>query len=262
MIIGPGSAAYEVIRDLVNHLPWMITPTWVRSRSTPIALDDLLAYLVAVADLDAAAGQTFDAGGPETVTYEQIMRCYGSQAGRRPRLLAVPVLSPKLSSYWLRLVTSVPVGVARALVEGLAHELVADDATIRRLVPRRLLGLDEAIRAARRGGPASRRRRALGRRLESPAAISDPSTRSMPSGPAQVRRATCRRSGLCRVVPDRRRRGVVLCRLALVAASSVRLVGRRPELPPPTSAPREPPRRRRPSIPGVSSPSSRTDVSR
>jgi uncharacterized protein YbjT (DUF2867 family) len=149
MIIGPGSAAYEVIRDLVNHLPWMITPTWVRSRSTPVALDDLLAYLLAVAELDEAAGRTFDVGGPETVTYEQIMRCYGRQAGRRPRLLAVPVLSPKLSSYWLRLVTSVPVGVARALVEGLEHDLVADDADIRRLVPRRLLGLEEAIRAAR-----------------------------------------------------------------------------------------------------------------
>jgi uncharacterized protein YbjT (DUF2867 family) len=149
MIIGPGSAAYEVIRDLVNHLPLMITPTWVRSRSTPIALDDLLAYLLAVADLDAAAGRTFDVGGPEIVTYEQIMRCYGRQAGRRARVLAVPVLSPKLSSYWLRLVTSVPVGVARALVEGLEHELVADDAPIRRLVPRRLLGLEAAIRAAR-----------------------------------------------------------------------------------------------------------------
>ena len=191
MIIGPGSAAYEVIRDLVNHLPLMITPTWVRSRSTPIALDDLLAYLLAVAELDDAAGRTFDVGGPETVTYEQIMRCYGRQAGRRPRLLAVPVLSPKLSSYWLRLVTSVPVGVARALVEGLAHELVADDADIRRLVPRRLLGLERpSVRRARRTcGTASSR---AGSKARSPAAISDPSTRSMPSGPARVPRATCR----------------------------------------------------------------------
>jgi len=149
MIIGPGSAAYEVIRDLVNHLPVMITPSWVRSRSTPIALDDLLEYLLAVGELDEAGGRTFDVAGPDTVTYEEIMRCYGRQQGRQPRILPVPWLSPKLSSYWLRLVTSVPVGVARALVEGLEHDLVADDAEIRRLVPRRLLGLEAAIRAAR-----------------------------------------------------------------------------------------------------------------
>jgi uncharacterized protein YbjT (DUF2867 family) len=149
MIIGPGSAAYEVIRDLVNHLPVMTTPTWVRSRSTPIALDDLLAYLLAIADLPAAAGRTFDVAGPESVTYEDIMRRYGRQVGRAPLIIPVPLLTPRVSSYWLRLVTSVPVGIARALVEGLEHELVADDAAIRRLVPRTLLGLDAAIAAAR-----------------------------------------------------------------------------------------------------------------
>ena len=84
MIIGPGSAAYEVIRDLVNHLPVMVTPRWVQSVSTPIALDDLLEYLVALPSLEAAAGRTFDAGGPEAVTYEQVMRCYGRLVGRDP----------------------------------------------------------------------------------------------------------------------------------------------------------------------------------
>jgi uncharacterized protein YbjT (DUF2867 family) len=148
MIIGPGSAAYEVIRDLVNHLPVMITPAWVRSNSTPIALPDLLAYLVAVADVDEAAGMILDAGGPDTVTYEQIMRCYGRLVGRQTRILAVPVLTPRLSSYWLRFVTSVPTNVARALVEGLEHDFVANDARLRQLVPRRLLGLEEAIRSA------------------------------------------------------------------------------------------------------------------
>jgi uncharacterized protein YbjT (DUF2867 family) len=148
MIIGPGSAAYEVIRDLVNHLPAMITPAWVRSRSTPIALPDLLAYLVAVGDVAEAAGKILDAGGPDTVTYEDIMRCYGRLVGRRPRIVAVPVLTPRLSSYWLRFVTSVPTNIARALVEGLEHDFVANDAELRRLVPRRLMGLEEAIRAA------------------------------------------------------------------------------------------------------------------
>jgi uncharacterized protein YbjT (DUF2867 family) len=148
MIIGPGSAAYEVIRDLVNHLPLMVTPAWVRSRSTPIALPDLLAYLVAVAEIEAAAGRILDVGGPDAVTYEDIMRCYARQASRRPRILAVPLLTPTLSSYWLRFVTSVPTNVARALVEGLEHDFVADDAVLRQLVPRRLMGLEEAVRAA------------------------------------------------------------------------------------------------------------------
>ncbi len=148
MIIGPGSAAYEVIRDLVNHLPLMITPSWVRSRSTPIALADLLAYLLAVPGLAEAAGRIYDVGGPDAVTYEDIMRCYGRLVGRKVRILAVPVLTPRLSSYWLRFVTSVPTAVARALVEGLEHDFVADAAEIRRLVPRRLMGLEASIRAA------------------------------------------------------------------------------------------------------------------
>jgi uncharacterized protein YbjT (DUF2867 family) len=148
MIIGPGSAAYEVIRDLVNHLPVMVTPAWVRSRSTPIALPDLLDYLVAVADESEAAGRIFDVGGPEAVTYEQVMRCYGRLTGRNPRILAVPVLTPRLSSYWLRFVTSVPTSIARALVEGLEHDFIADDGAIRALVPRRLMSLEEAVEAA------------------------------------------------------------------------------------------------------------------
>jgi uncharacterized protein YbjT (DUF2867 family) len=148
MIIGPGSAAYEVIRDLVNHLPFMITPAWVRSRSTPIALTDLLDYLVALSDEPDAAGRIFEVGGPEPVTYEQIMRCYGRLTGRNPRILALPVLTPRLSSYWLRLVTSVPTSIATALVEGLEHDFVADDSAVKALVPRRLMSLEEAVRTA------------------------------------------------------------------------------------------------------------------
>ena len=148
MIIGAGSAAYEVIRDLVNHLPLMVTPSWVRSVSTPIALPDLLAYLIAVAALPGAGGRILDAGGPDAVTYEEIMRCYGRLVGRKARILAVPVLTPRLSSYWLRFITSVPTSIARALVEGLEHDFVANDSELRALVPRRLMGLEESIRAA------------------------------------------------------------------------------------------------------------------
>lgn len=148
MIVGPGSAAYEVIRDLVNYLPVMITPRWVQSRSTPIALDNLLDYLIGVAELPEAAGKIYDVGGPETLTYEELMRQYGELVGRRFRLLSVPVLTPRLSSYWLRLVTSVPTRVARALIDGLEHDVIADDAEIRRLIPLELLDFKQSVRAA------------------------------------------------------------------------------------------------------------------
>ena len=148
MIVGPGSAAYEVIRDLVNYLPVMVTPRWVQSRSTPIALDNLLDYLIGVAALPEAAGRTYDVGGPETLTYEALMRQYGELVGRRFRLLSLPVLTPRLSSYWLRLVTSVPTPIARALIDGLEHDVIADDAEIRRLIPLKLLDFRQSVQAA------------------------------------------------------------------------------------------------------------------
>lgn len=149
IIIGPGSAAFEVMRDLVLHLPVMTTPRWVRATSPPIALDDLLEYLVRIPFIDEAAGGTFDAAGPETVTYEDMMRLLAEVAGKRqPWIIPVPVLSPKLSSYWLGLVTAVPTPVARALIGGLKHDFTADDAELRRLVPQRLLGVREAIEAS------------------------------------------------------------------------------------------------------------------
>ena len=148
MIVGPGSAAYEVIRDLVNYLPVMITPRWVQSRSTPIALENLIEYLVGVAELPETAGKTYDVGGPEILTYEQLMRQYGELVGRRFALLSLPVLTPRLSSYWLKLVTSVPTNVARALIDGLEHDVIAEDQDIRRLIPLPLLDFKSSVRAA------------------------------------------------------------------------------------------------------------------
>jgi uncharacterized protein YbjT (DUF2867 family) len=148
IIIGPGSAAYEVIRDLVNHLPVMLTPRWVRSRSAPIALSNLLEYLVRVAELPEAAGRIYDAGGPETVSYEDLMRIYGAVVGRKPRIIPVPVLTPQLSAYWLGLVTAVPASIGRALIGGLAHDILAEDAELRALVPQPLHGVRAAIEIA------------------------------------------------------------------------------------------------------------------
>ena len=148
MIIGPGSAAWEVIRDLVNHLPVMVTPRWVASRSTPIALSNLLHYLAKVASFEETAGEIYDVGGPDTLTYAEIMLRYGKLVDRKPFIIPVPVLTPKLSSYWLRLVTSVPTDVARALIDGLSHDVIADDDRLAKLIPQRLLGFDEAAEDA------------------------------------------------------------------------------------------------------------------
>jgi uncharacterized protein YbjT (DUF2867 family) len=148
MIVGPGSAAFEVIRDLVNNLPLMITPRWVRTRSTPIALDNLLDYLVSIPLLEESADRCFDVGGPEVLSYEEIMRQYGEIVGKHPVIVPVPVLSPGLSSRWLRLVTSVPRNIARALIEGLKQDVIADDTRARELVPMRLLTFRESVQAA------------------------------------------------------------------------------------------------------------------
>jgi uncharacterized protein YbjT (DUF2867 family) len=149
IIVGPGSAAFEVMRDLVFHLPLMLTPRWVQSKSPPIALDNLLEYLMRAPAIPAMAGRTFDAAGPEELTYAEQMRILAEEAGRRPpTIIRVPLLSPKLSSYWLRLVTSVPTPIARALIEGMRQDFSADDSQLRELVPQTLLDFRSGVRAA------------------------------------------------------------------------------------------------------------------
>lgn len=148
IIVGPGSAAFEVMRDLVLNLPIMVTPRWVRAKSPPIALENLLEYLVRLPAFDGDADGVYDVGGPEVITYEQKMRSLAKLAGKRePLIVPVPVLTPRLSSYWLWLVTSVPTNVARALIEGLRHDFAADDAAARALVPQHLATFEEAVEA-------------------------------------------------------------------------------------------------------------------
>lgn len=148
IIVGPGSAAFEVIRDLVNNLPAMITPRWVHCKTPPIALENLLEYLVRVPEVPETADGTYDVAGPEMLSYEDLMRQFGDMVGRKTRILPVPVLSPGLSSYWLGLVTAVPSSVARALIGGLDHDIPADPEPLRALVPQRLLTYREAVEAS------------------------------------------------------------------------------------------------------------------
>jgi uncharacterized protein YbjT (DUF2867 family) len=149
IIIGPGSAAFEVMRDLALNLPLMVTPRWVRATSPPIALSNILEYLWVIARTPEAVGEIYEAGGPEEVDYTVMMRSLARLAGKSPPLiLPVPVLTPTLSSYWLALVTAVPAPIAAALITGLRHSFKANDASLRAIAPQRLLSVDEAISAA------------------------------------------------------------------------------------------------------------------
>jgi uncharacterized protein YbjT (DUF2867 family) len=148
IIVGPGSAAFEVIRDLVYNLPLMTTPRWVQSKSTPIALDNLLEYLIRVPELETTAGEIYEAAGPELLSYTELMRQFGEVVGKKPLIIPVPVLTPGLSSYWLSLVTTVPYPIARALIEGLKHDIPATDFRLQAMIPQRLLNFKEAVAAA------------------------------------------------------------------------------------------------------------------
>jgi uncharacterized protein YbjT (DUF2867 family) len=148
IVIGRGSAGFETIVALVDRLPAMVCPRWVGVRTQPIAIADVVEYLAGVCGHPQAIGESFDAGGPETMTYREMIERVGVERGKRPLIVEVPVLTPRLSSYWLHLVTPVKASVARPLIEGLRNETVAKDERIRELIPLELTPFDVAARAA------------------------------------------------------------------------------------------------------------------
>jgi uncharacterized protein YbjT (DUF2867 family) len=148
MVVGKGSAAFETILGLVRRLPVMITPSWVSTPTQPIALDDVARYLAGVAGNADALGETFDVGGPEVMTYREMIERIAALLGKRPRIVEVPVLTPALSALWLELVTPVNASVARPLVEGLRNPTVAREERLRTLLPFELMPFDEAARRA------------------------------------------------------------------------------------------------------------------
>jgi uncharacterized protein YbjT (DUF2867 family) len=148
IVVGRGSAAFDTIVALVDRLPVMIAPRWVAMPTQPIALDDVVGYLRDVAGNPGTLDETFDLGGPDVLTYREMIEHIGELRGRRPRIIEVPILSPRLSSYWLHIVTPVRAGVARPLVEGLRNPTIATDTRIRELLPRELLTFDAAARQA------------------------------------------------------------------------------------------------------------------
>ncbi|MES3159937.1 MAG: NAD(P)H-binding protein [Halorubrum sp.] len=148
IVIGAGSASFEVIRGLASRLPVMITPKWVDTLCQPIAIDDVIAYLSGVLDAPETADETFEIGGPEVLTYAEILRRTRRQFGHGLRIIRVPVLSPGLSARWLRLVTDVNPYLARSLVEGLRNTVIVEDDRIQELVPVELTSFELAVARA------------------------------------------------------------------------------------------------------------------
>jgi uncharacterized protein YbjT (DUF2867 family) len=148
VVVGAGSAAFETIVALVDRLPVMVCPRWVSVETQPVALADVVAALVGVCGVPGSFGESFDLGGPEVMTYRTMMERAARLRGKRPILIEVPFLTPRLSSLWLHLVTPANVSVARPLVEGLRIPTVAHDDRIWELVGVRRTTFDDAVRAA------------------------------------------------------------------------------------------------------------------
>ncbi len=145
IIVGHGGISWEMTRQLVEHLPAMVTPRWVRTRTQPIALQDVVRYLVGVLDLPGSESRSFDIGGPEILEYLQMLRRVAWIEGRRLLVVPVPLLTPSLSSRWLSLVTTVDTATGRSLIDSMANEVIVREDSIRRLVPFEPLDYDQAV---------------------------------------------------------------------------------------------------------------------
>jgi len=157
VVLGDGSASFDMLRYLAVRLPVMVAPRWLENRVQPIAVDDVLHYLVGAADLPAEVNRTFDIGGPTVLTYGDMLRRFAAVTGLRTRLIVtVPVLTPGLASHWIGLVTPLDTNVAKPLVGSLVHEVVCREHDIARFVPESpggLVGFDAAVRAATQDAP-------------------------------------------------------------------------------------------------------------
>ena len=149
MIIGAGSVSFEILRYLVERLPVMITPRWVSTESQPIGIGNVLGYLIDCLRIPETAGRILDIGGADVMSYRQIMEIMAEWRGLPRRwVIPVPVLTPRLSSLWIHLVTPIDRRIARPLAEGLRNRVVCRNDDAARLMPQKLLGVREAIAAA------------------------------------------------------------------------------------------------------------------
>jgi uncharacterized protein YbjT (DUF2867 family) len=148
IVIGDQGLSWEITRQLVEHLPAMITPRWVRTRTQPIAVDDLVRYLVGVLGHPDAPRRVFEIGGPEILRYSTMLKRVAKIERRPLPIVPVPLLSPRLSSLWLSLVTDVDTRAGRTLVDSMTNEVIVRDESIREIVPMRLTSYDDAVRQA------------------------------------------------------------------------------------------------------------------
>jgi uncharacterized protein YbjT (DUF2867 family) len=149
IVIGHGGISWELTRQLVKNLPAMVVPKWASTKTQPIAIDDVIRYLVGVGGRDEALGKVFEIGGPDQLTYVDMLRVAAEiGTGRKAPIIEVPVLTPRLSSYWLALVTDVDVTTGRNLIDSMGTEVLVTEQSIRELVPGEPMGYAEAVRRA------------------------------------------------------------------------------------------------------------------
>jgi uncharacterized protein YbjT (DUF2867 family) len=148
IIIGSGSVSFEIVRSLVDRSPVLLIPRWVVSRAQPLAIEDVLAYLLAALDLEIEESRVFEIGGPDRVAYADLMREYARQAGLRRAMIRVPLVTPRISGLWLSVVTPVYASIGRELIDSLRHDTVVGDASAGEVFPIRPRGFHQAIARA------------------------------------------------------------------------------------------------------------------
>lgn len=146
MIVGPGSAAFEIMRDMVYNLPILTPPRWVRSKSSPIALKNLIYYLTEIIHHPTHQQRIFDAGGPEYISYQTLFERFINISGKKRLLIPLPIPASIISAGFISLITSVPTSIAKELIQGLKYDLPAKDASLRKLIPQKLISFDDAVR--------------------------------------------------------------------------------------------------------------------
>jgi hypothetical protein len=148
IILGQGGGSFQMLEYLVKRLPVMVCPKWVLTKSQPISVDNVVEYLVKSINVKETEGRDFDIGGTEVLTYLQMMKRYAKMLNKSIRIIIIPFLTPRLSSYWVDLITPVRASLARPLIDSLKHEATVKDDTIKKLIPLRLRTFEEAVKAA------------------------------------------------------------------------------------------------------------------
>ncbi|MBA0909081.1 MAG: NAD(P)H-binding protein [Nitrosarchaeum sp.] len=148
LIIGAQGGSYAMLRYLVERLPVMVTPSWVKSLAQPIAVDDVIEYLVGCMNSPETSGKIYEIGGPDTMTYEELMRVYSAYLNKNIFVLQIPFLTTRLSSYWVDLITPVKASLARPLIDSLVHDTIVSNNSITTIIPIRLKSVREAIAIA------------------------------------------------------------------------------------------------------------------